>query len=161
MSVAKTLPIGFLLRLSIRLLETEWFGILWELYHHDLDELEIQFLRLYSKRDNDVRTELKRSHDSDTAITSLNNSSFVRSLFQQLRQICAPQADRFGIRKLEGMLIEKFRGLSEDSLDFSDFCGKLDFTFLEFYYPPSQNITEVLRRKRKQADDYFYYRDYF
>lgn len=130
MSVAKTLPIGFLLRLSIRLFGTEWFAILWELYHHDLDELEIQFLRLYSKRDNDVRTELKRSHDSDTAITSLNNSCFVRSLFQRRGEIFLAQADRYEIKKLEGMLIEKFQGLSEDSLDFSDFCGKLDFTFL-------------------------------
>lgn len=140
MIIAKTLPIGFLLRLSIQLFETEWFVILWELYHHDLDGLEIQFLRFYSKRDNDVRTELKRSHDSDTAITSLNNPSFVRSLFQKLRQICVLRADRFEIRKLEGMLIEKFRGLSEDSLGFSDFCGKLDFTFLVW-----NSITHLLK----------------
>ena len=137
-NIAKILPIGFLLRLSIRLLTTQWFGILWELYHDDLDELEIQFLRFYRKRDHDVRTELKKSHDSDTAISSPNNfSHFVKSLFlaensDQIdhKALWFPQADEFEVRKLEGRLMTKFGNLSEDSLSFSDFCGKLDFTFL-------------------------------
>lgn len=130
-NIAENLPTVFLLRLSIRLSLAGWFGILWELHHHDLDELEIQYLRFYRKRDCDVRAKLKNFYDSDRTINLSNFPPAVESLFLAREQdrpphddvFGFPQADQLEIHKLQRTLMTKFGQPLSDKLSFSDFCG--------------------------------------
>lgn len=134
--MAENLHVAFLLKSSIRLFHTRWFGILWEQYHHDLDKLENQFLRLYGKRELDIRSYLKNPNDPHKSIRSHNMfSSAVESLFSKDDgrmtyddRMWISEADEFEIGKLKKKLMKKLESSSRDeNLSVSELCSESDF----------------------------------
>lgn len=133
--IAENIPVAFLLRSSIRLFHTRWFGLLWERYHHDLEKLENRFLRFYGKRELDIKSYLKNPNDSRELIRTHNTfSSAVESLFltddgwmRYDDKAWIYQADEFEIEKLKKELMKNLEpSLLDENLSVSELCSESD-----------------------------------
>ena len=91
---------------------SRWAGLLWELYHDDIVELESQFLQLNRRRETDIRKILIASSNkiqgdrSNELLASVEN--FLRQQYD--RPSTEPQPDDVQCRKITEKLMTRLAG---------------------------------------------------